>query len=93
MKFNPFPKKPRSLHVCSTSPLKTLWEKEKLHVTSNFFFSHTVFYPIGELSAIFIEFKIVVCKLSVWKSLKFVVWQKVKGTHLNLFLTLTNSTF
>ena len=24
---------------------------------------HSVFYPIGELSAIFIEFKIVVCKL------------------------------
>ena len=27
--------------------LKTLWEKEKLFVTSNFSFSHSVFYPLG----------------------------------------------
>ena len=27
--------------------LKTLWEKEKLLVTSNFSFSHSVFYLIG----------------------------------------------
>ena len=31
--FNPFPNKPRFLHVCSTKLLKTLWEKEKLLVT------------------------------------------------------------
>ena len=30
---------------------------------SNFSFSHCVFYPFGELSAIFIKFEIVVCKL------------------------------
>ena len=30
------------LRVCST-----LWEKEKLLVTSNFYFSHSVFYPFG----------------------------------------------
>ena len=41
--------------------LKTLREKEKLLVTNNFSFSYSVFYPFGELSAIFIEFKIVVC--------------------------------
>ena len=29
---------------------------------SNFSFSHSVFYQFGELSAIFIKFKIVVCK-------------------------------
>ena len=60
---NPFPNKPWFLRVCSTSLLKTLWEKEKLLVTSNFSFSHSVFYPFGELSAIFIKFKIVFCKL------------------------------
>ena len=38
-------------------------EKEKLLVTSNFYFSHSVFYPFGELSAIFIKLEIVVCKL------------------------------
>ena len=39
------------------------WEKEKLLITSNFSFSHSVFYLFGKLSAIFIRFKIVVCKL------------------------------
>ena len=52
--FNPFPNKPWFLRVCSTSLLKTLWEKEKLLVTSNFSFSHIVFYPLGEFSLIFI---------------------------------------
>ena len=47
----------------AVSLLKTLWEKEKLIVTSNFSFSHIVFYLFGELSAIFTKFKIVVCKL------------------------------
>ena len=42
--------------------LKTLWEKEKLLVMSNFSFSHSVFFPIQKLSAIFIKFGIVVCK-------------------------------
>ena len=32
-------------------------------VTSNFSFSHSVFYWFGELSANFIKFEIVVCKL------------------------------
>ena len=42
--LNPFPNKPWLLRVCSTSLLKTLWEKEKLLVTSNFSFSHSFFY-------------------------------------------------
>ena len=61
--FNPFPNKPWLLRVCSTRLLKTLWEKEKLLVSSNFSFSHSVFYPFGEVSAVFIKFEIVVCKL------------------------------
>ena len=60
---NPFPNKPWFLRVCSTSPLKTLWEKEKLLVTSNFSFSHSVFYSFRKLSAIFIKFEFVVCRL------------------------------
>ena len=60
--FNPFPNKPWFLHVCSTSFFKTLWENEKLLVTSNFSFSRSVFYPFVELSAIFVNFEIVVCK-------------------------------
>ena len=74
--INPFAKNPWFLRVCSTSLLKPLWEKEKLLVTSNFSFSRSVFYPFGELSAIFIKFEIVVCKLfHCGKSLKFVVWE------------------
>ena len=61
--INPFPNKPWFLHVCRTHLLKTLWEKEKLLVMSNFSFSHSVFYPFGQLSAILIKLKIVVCKL------------------------------
>ena len=61
--INPFPNKPWFLRVFSTSLLKTLWEKEKLLVTSNFSFSHSVFYLFVELSAIFIPSEIVVCKL------------------------------
>ena len=61
--FNPFPNKPWFLRVCSISLLKTLREKEKLLVTSNFPFSHSVFYLFKKLSAIFIKFEIVVRKL------------------------------
>ena len=61
--FNPFPNKPWFLCVCSTSLLKTLWEKEKLLVTSNFSFSHSVFYLFEELSDIFNKIEIVICRL------------------------------
>ena len=50
-------------YVSAVQVLKTLWEKEKLLVMSNFSFSHSIFYSFGELSAIFIKFEIVVCKL------------------------------
>ena len=61
--INPFPNKPWFLRVCSTSLLKTLWKKKKLLETSNFFFSHSVFYPFRDFSAIFMKFKIVICKV------------------------------
>ena len=61
--FNPFPNMPWFLRVYSTGHMKTLWEKEKLLVTSNFSFSHTIFYPFLELSTIFTKLEIVNCKL------------------------------
>ena len=61
--LNPFPNKPWFLRVCNTSLLKTLQEKEKLLVTSNFSLSHRVFNPFRELSVIFTRLRIVVCKL------------------------------
>ena len=76
--LNPFPNKPWFLRVCSTCILKTLWEKEKLLVTSNFSFSYSVFYPLGELSAIFIKFKIVVRKLFQFRRVKMSFWKGLK---------------
>ena len=61
--INPLPNKPFFLRVCSTSLLRTRLEKQKLLVKSNFSFSHCIFYPLGELSAILIKFRIVICKL------------------------------
>ena len=61
--INPYPNKPRFLRVCSGSLLKTLWEKKKLLVTSNFSFFQSIFYHFGKLLSIFIKFEIVVCKL------------------------------
>ena len=46
-------------------------------ITSNFSFSHNVFYLFGELPAILIKFKIGLQALSVWKGLKFIVWERV----------------
>ena len=45
--INPFPHNEAFWRPWETSLLKTLWEKEKLLVTSNFSFSHSVFYPFG----------------------------------------------
>ena len=66
--WNPSPNNPWFLRVCRTSLLNTLWEKEKLLITSNFSFSHSDLYLFEELIAIFIKFEIVVCKLfQFWK--------------------------
>ena len=62
-KCSPFPNKPWFLNVSNTSLLKTRREKEKSLVTSNFSFSHSVFYTFGKLSAISFKFEIVVCNL------------------------------
>ena len=60
VRINPFPNKP-ILRVFRTSLLKSTVGKGE---TINFSFSHSVFNPFRELSAIFIKFEIVVCKLS-----------------------------
>ena len=74
--LNPFPNKPLFIRVCSSSLLKTLWEKEKLLVTSNFSFSHTIFSPLGKLSAIFVKYEIVVYKLCQFGR----VWERVDAS-------------
>ena len=60
--FNPFPNKPWFLRFCSTSLLKT-WGKGEIARNEQFLLFPQCFYPFGKLSAIFIKFEIVVCKL------------------------------
>ena len=76
--FNPFPNKPWFLRVCSTSLLKTMWEKEKLCVTCKAISPFpTVFSTNMENFLPFHQTQY--CRLqtlSVWKSLKFVIWEK-----------------
>ena len=82
--LNSFPNKSWFLRVCRRSLLKTLWEKEKLLVTSNFSFSLSVFHPFGELSAIIIQFEIVVCKLFQFRrDYTFVVREGLREWMLN----------
>ena len=58
---------------------KNTVEKEEIAPNENFSFSHSLFYPSEELSPILIKFEIVVCKIFLFgKSLKFVVWERVK---------------
>ena len=45
------------------SGIKIFSKKEKLLVTSKVSYSHSVFYSSGKVSATFIKFAIVVCKL------------------------------
>ena len=72
--FNPFPNKPCILRVCSTSLLKTLWEKEQLLVTSNFSFSRSVFYLFREVFPHFHQSK------------KFIIQERVNNwTYLTYF--------
>ena len=66
------------------SLLSTMWEKEELLITSNFSFSHSVFYPFGWAFCHFHQiWNCCLQTLSVWKSLKFVVWEWVK---INVFI-------
>ena len=70
-------------YVSVVQVLKTRWEKEKLFITSNFSFSHSFFHTFGKILEISITFKN--CRLqtlSVWESLKFVVWERVNTASL-----------
>ena len=89
VQFNPFPNKPGILRVCGKSLLKTLWEKEKLLVMSNFSFSHSVFYLFEEFSAILNKTEIVVCTVFQFGR----VYDLSFGKGLRFLLNLNNSKF
>ena len=69
------------LHICSGGLFKTIWEKEKLLVTSHYSISHSVFNPLENFD-IFIEFKIVICKLFHFETVENLFF----GIGLNLIL-------
>ena len=85
----PFLKQALFLCVCSIHVLKTLWEKEKLLITSIYFFSPQCFLPFWRTFFHFHQLKnCCLQSLSVWKSPKFVFWERVKRSNLNLRLKL-----
>ena len=80
----PFPNKPWFLRVYSISLLKTLGEKEKFLVMSNFSFSHSVFYQFWTTFFNFYQIQnFRLQTLSVWESLKLVVWERVKPNQFH----------
>ena len=96
--INPFPNKAWFLRVCSIGLLKTLWENEKLLVTSNFSFSQC-FLPFRKTFCHFYQIRSSRSKtLWVWKSQNFVIWERVKikifmGLHGFVFLSPVGVSF
>ena len=77
--LNPFPNKPWLLRVCGTCLLKTLWEKGEIARNEQFLLFPQCFQPLWRTLCHFLQIRN--CRLqtlSVWKSLKFVVWERVK---------------
>ena len=66
--------------------------KREIFVTSNFSLSHSVFYPFGEPSGIFIKVKIVVCKLFQFGKVLNLSFGKGLSQPLGSF-TLSQTTF
>ena len=69
--LNPLPHHPDFSRPCTRSLLKTLWEKEKMLVTSIFFFCHNVFYPSQNKFCFFQSW--LFCRLQM-----FSIWTKFK---------------
>ena len=61
---------------------KTLWEKEKMLVTSIFSFSHIVFYSIKDRNPHFRNIQFVVCMCFQFGLIQdFVVWERVTAKY------------
>ena len=78
-RVNPFPSKPWFLCVCNTSLLKTLWEKKKMLVMSNFSFSQCFFYCLENFLSFSSKLKLSSAKTFSLEGLKFVVWERVNN--------------
>ena len=75
--INPFPNKPWFLRVFSRGILKTLWEKEQFLLFPQCFLTlWRTFCHFHQIQNCPLQ------TLSIWKSLKFVVWERVNPlTH------------
>ena len=69
------------MNGCRRSLLKTLLENEKLLVMSNWFFPHSVFYPFGELTAIFLSHSKLSSANSFSLEMSKVVWERVDNQY------------
>ena len=76
--LNTFPNKPLFLHVSSTSLLKTLWEIEKLVITSNFSFFHNVFYPLENSLPFSSKLELSSANIFHLEESKICSWERVK---------------
>ena len=77
----PFPNKPWFLRVCSTNLLKTLREKEKLLLMSNFSLSHRTVFSTGFENFLPTSTNLKFSSanhFSLVDSIKFVNWERVK---------------
>ena len=72
----PFLKQALVFTCLKYNSFETLWEKEKLLISSNFSSSHSVFYPLEQLSAIFLESKIFVCLLFHFGTVQNLLFRK-----------------
>ena len=78
---------PLFLFVCSTSLFENTVGKSEIARNEQFLFSHCVFYPFGELFSYFHQIqKCHLQSLTDWKSIKFVIWERVflRGQNLRL---------
>ena len=87
--INPFPNKPLFLGVRSTRLSKTLWEKEKLLTMSNFFFSHSVLYPVENFMPFSSNLKMSSANSFSFEESKYVVWERVNPLSDHKFQTLS----
>ena len=77
--YNSFPNNRCFLRPWDGRLLKTLWEKEKMMVTSIFSFSHNAFYPIKDKSYSLHHIYFAVCTcFQIGQVNKFVVLYRVR---------------
>ena len=81
--FNPLPNKPLFLHVCSRSPLKTL-RKGEIARNNQFLLFPKCFLSLWRTFCHIVHENRELSSLSVWKRLKFTVWEKFNYRRLNL---------